>query len=400
LKTDPDMRVTGSANVWAFGDCAAVPNSWNAQISPPTAQFALRQATQLAANLVRIQRGEPTKAFRFRPQGLLATIGHHNGVAEIYGMKFSGLLAWFLWRGVYLLKIPSFRRKLNVVVDWAWDLFFKPNIVQVRLPLPQRFRQAHYAAGDFVLRKGEPGAGLFVIKAGTAGLYVDETAAKPLTTFSKGDHFGELAFVAAEDRQTNPASVRAETPLDVFALDRADFTSLAASLGSLQRDMESSLFARRAYERFIAMASKDPAIGTLTVGDVMTRSAQTLPLEVSLADTLEKFQDGHAGFPIVERETLKGYCSRRELFSAVSRGLPLDTPVRDFMHQDPPSVRETDAVLAAGVDFLRNDVDLMPVVASDGSGRLVGVFGLLDATLQIERMRRQESTPKRFTGRA
>ena len=196
LKTEGDMRVRGATNVWAFGDRGAVPNTWNGQISPPTAQFALRQAKQLAANLVRVQRGEGTKPFRFRPQGLLATIGHHNGVAEIYGLKFSGLLAWFLWRSVYLLKIPTFGRKLNVVVDWIWDIFFKPNIVQVSPPVPQRFKQAHYGAGDFVYRVGEPDAGFFVIKAGTAGLYVDEAAATPLLKFTKGDHFGGLAFLA------------------------------------------------------------------------------------------------------------------------------------------------------------------------------------------------------------
>jgi NADH:ubiquinone reductase (H+-translocating) len=397
LKTEADMRVKGAANVWAFGDCAAVPNAWNAQISPPTAQFALRQAKQLAANLVRVQRGEATTPFRFRPQGLLATIGHHNGVAEIYGLQFSGLVAWFLWRSVYLLKIPTFRRKLNVIVDWTWDLLFKPNIVQVRPPVPQRFRQAHYAAGDVVSRKGEPGDGFFVIKAGTAGLYTDEAAAKPLTTFGKGDHFGELAFVAEEDNLMNPATVKAEAPLDVVLLDRADFTSLAESLGSLQRELERSLFARRAYARFIAMATKDPAVETLTVADVMTRSTDTLLLNLSLADTLEKFQDGHAGFPAVEGEILKGYCSRRELFSALGRGLPLETPLCDFMRPAPPTVREADTVLAAGLDSVRDDLDLIPVVAADGSGRLMGIFSLLDTVLRVERMARQGFALKRFT---
>src|SRR5262249_34270671 len=147
LKTEPDMRASNVGNVWAFGDCAAVPNAWNAQISPPTAQFALRQAEQLAANLVRTQHGERTRPFRFRPQGLLPTIGRQNGVAEIYGLKFSGLVAWFLWRTVYLTKIPTIRRKLNVVVDWTWDIFFKPNVVQVRVPQQRQFRQVHYAAG-------------------------------------------------------------------------------------------------------------------------------------------------------------------------------------------------------------------------------------------------------------
>jgi NADH dehydrogenase len=115
LVTDPYMRVRGATNVWAVGDCAIIPNAFDKRPSPATAQFAMRQAKQLAANLARTFKGQPTRPFSFRALGMLVSLGNRTAVAEILGIHISGFVAWALWRGVYLLKLPSLARKLEVV---------------------------------------------------------------------------------------------------------------------------------------------------------------------------------------------------------------------------------------------------------------------------------------------
>ncbi len=133
LKADSDMRVTGTTNLWTLGDCCFVPNAFNGRPCPATAQFAIQQARQLAANLARVSRGLVTMPFNFRPRGMLASIGHRNAVAVIYGVKLSGFLAWFLWRGIYLAKLPTLSRKIEVAISWACSIPFPPNIVQLGL---------------------------------------------------------------------------------------------------------------------------------------------------------------------------------------------------------------------------------------------------------------------------
>src|SRR5439155_9126325 len=124
LKTDPDMRVEGQANVWALGDCAAVPNAYDGKLSAPTAQLAVRQAKQLAVNLTQALAGRPTRPFSYKPVGMLASIGAHKAVGLVFGVKISGFPAWFLWRGIYLSKMPTVARKIQIAFDWLWQLFF------------------------------------------------------------------------------------------------------------------------------------------------------------------------------------------------------------------------------------------------------------------------------------
>jgi NADH dehydrogenase len=128
LQVNADMSVPGVAGVWALGDCAAVPNARDNTVSPPTAQFADRQAKHLARNILAKLDGRPTQPFSYRPMGQLSAIGHNKAVAEIFGLKISGFIAWLMWRGLYLLKIPTLSRKSRLFLEWNWAMFFPPDI--------------------------------------------------------------------------------------------------------------------------------------------------------------------------------------------------------------------------------------------------------------------------------
>ena len=97
---------------------------------PPTAQHASREGKVLARNIVARVRGKDLTPFRFKTLGLLASIGRRTGVARILGINFSGFVAWWLWRTIYLLKLPRFEKKLRVALDWTLDVFFSKDFVQ------------------------------------------------------------------------------------------------------------------------------------------------------------------------------------------------------------------------------------------------------------------------------
>ncbi|HMA38205.1 MAG TPA: NAD(P)/FAD-dependent oxidoreductase [Chloroflexia bacterium] len=124
------LAVPGQPGLWALGDCAAVPDVVTGKTCPPTAQYALREAYRLAANIHASVHGQPLKPFKFSVIGVLAVVGHHTACAEVKGLHFSGLFAWFLWRGIYLSKLPGLERKVRVLADWVIELFFPRDIVQ------------------------------------------------------------------------------------------------------------------------------------------------------------------------------------------------------------------------------------------------------------------------------
>jgi NADH:quinone reductase (non-electrogenic) len=124
------LAVTGIPGLWAAGDCAAVPIFNTENFHPPTAQHGLREGVAVAKNIEATILDGPLKPFRFKMLGQLASIGHHTGVAIVFGIKFSGFIAWWFWRSVYLMKLPRLAKKLRVMASWTLDLFFGQEIEQ------------------------------------------------------------------------------------------------------------------------------------------------------------------------------------------------------------------------------------------------------------------------------
>jgi len=131
VRVNEYLAVPGVSGLWAAGDCAAVPDVTTGTFCPPTAQHGLRQGVAAAKNIEAAIVGGALKPFRYKAIGLLASIGRHTGVAMVFGMKFSGLSAWWLWRTIYLAKLPGLAKKVRVVVGWTLDLFFGKEIEQM-----------------------------------------------------------------------------------------------------------------------------------------------------------------------------------------------------------------------------------------------------------------------------
>jgi NADH:quinone reductase (non-electrogenic) len=118
------LEVKEFPGVWALGDCASIPDRKTGGFHPPTAQHAIREARCAARNVAADIVGGKRKAFGFSTLGRLAAIGRRSGVANVFGLNFSGFLAWWLWRTIYLFKLPRLEKKMRVALDWTLDLCF------------------------------------------------------------------------------------------------------------------------------------------------------------------------------------------------------------------------------------------------------------------------------------
>ncbi len=385
IKTQPEFRVEGHDNVWALGDCAAVPNAYDQKVSAPTAQVAVRQGKQLARNLVGAIAGKPTRPFSFKPLGMLASIGNYKAVGLVFGVRVSGFVAWFLWRGVYLSKMPTLARKIQIAFDWLWQLFFPRDIVELNLRQTERLGRAHYEPGQYVFHKGDVGQKFYVIERGRAGVYLDESGS-PVAVLSAGDHFGEGSLMRNARRS---ASLRAEEPLDVLVMDQSSFAQLTRHFEALRAPLERTLRGRLSAEEILRRAKDNPNLDAGRVREVMSQPVTTLPAGLTLGEALRRSQEGGKGaYPVVDEDgRMVGLVTRTDFYNAWQQLRPPQTPLSEVMRRPVITAREGDSLTAALLLFLREPIKRLVVVSDDDPTRPVGMvtpFDLLPALTETE----------------
>lgn len=252
IVTERDLAVPGHPGVWAVGDCALIIDAKTGQPSPPTAQHATRGARCAADNIAASVRGAPRRAFSFTALGKMGALGHRSAVGEVLGLKVSGFLAWFMWRTIYLAKLPGLDRKVRVAVDWALDLVLPPDIVQLRTDRSVGVRREHYEPGEVIFEEGGHGDWLYIVVEGQVEVLkqVDGRGPVALRRLGPGDCFGEIALLGDHLRT---ATTRSLTAVDLLAMDREAFQALFSTFPPL-RDFFTRLIAER-----MAPAAPEPA---------------------------------------------------------------------------------------------------------------------------------------------
>jgi NADH:ubiquinone reductase (H+-translocating) len=383
IRTAPEMRIEGQTNAWALGDCAFIINDFDKKPSPTTGQFAERQGRQAALNLVRILHGEPTKPFSFKALGQLCSIGGYQAVAEMFGMRVSGFLAWFLWRGVYLFKLPTWSRRIKVALDWTWDVLFPRDLSFLNTDTSLNVTHGYYLPGDYIHRQGDLARTFCIIDEGEVeALKVTEPDPEPkvVAVLSKGDFFGEATLLGDHPNET---SIRARTVVRLTQIGSGLFAQLAGASTPL-RDLLSQTLTRRSgdYWRRLPLAkallSDEPLASLLDPVPAKSLSKDTI-----FADAILALNENAAGELLIldDKQLLWGTLDRNDLYDMIAR-IAIIPPeshsditrrkLSELLPPNPLFVTLDDSILVATTTMLDHGISWLPVVRSKSDLQPVG----------------------------
>jgi len=383
VRTIPEMRIEGQTNAWAIGDCAYIINAFDNKPAAPTGQFAERQGRQAALNVVRILKAEPTQPFRFKALGQLCSIGGYQAVAEMLGVHISGFVAWLLWRGVYLFKLPTWSRRIKVGLDWSWDVLFPRDLSFLNTDTTQQATHAYYRPGDFIHRQGEPARVFSIIEEGQVEVLQKDSQTsdtKLVAVLGKGDFFGEGALLGNRPHET---SIRARSAVRLRQIGSALFSELAGSFAPL-RDLLAKAVTRRSGDFWRRLPiSKSILEGESLASLVDPLPAELLSKETRYADAIKALNESATGHLLVvdEKQRLWGTLDRNDLYQIIARIALTPADGRedvserrlvDLLPANPIYVALEDSLVVASATMLDHGISWLPVVKSKDDPRPVG----------------------------
>jgi NADH dehydrogenase len=227
VKVDSMLRVAGYPNVWTLGDMAAVPLP-TGELTPPTAQFAIRQAKLLAANLLRLEMGKDLQPFDHHPLGMMASLGSYRAVASVGSFKIHGLIAWLLWRFFYIALLPGISTRVRVGLNWLFDYFLPRNLVHMNTPNIGGCGKRLFEAGDVLFSPGQFVDGFYVVIRGRLR-YSRMHDSEVLFTrdYCAGDCWGEGVLGHGN---TISGEMQAAEATEVLVMNATDYAMLLDSL--------------------------------------------------------------------------------------------------------------------------------------------------------------------------
>lgn len=233
IVTNRMLQAEGFDNVWAVGDAACIPlDDDGERYAPPTAQFAVREARQLADNIAACAAGRAPAPFAYKSRGALASLGNRRGVAEIMGVRVAGIGAWLLWRSLYLSMLPGVATRLRIALDWLLDWFLPRSIVQIEQKPERACRMMRFRKGDVISSPGQVTRGLYTVVSGALESNVKDpkTGEELVRVLGAGTHWGERTI---SDDTTTVGTLRAIKDTTVLVLDKHDFNRLRRSFNVL-----------------------------------------------------------------------------------------------------------------------------------------------------------------------
>lgn len=224
LACDEYGRVSSAPGLFAAGDDAAILDRTTGQVFPATASSAHAQGRMVARNIVAELEGKSLRGTT-TPRAQVAALTRHYGLVQTRRLRFDGFFAALVWRLTFLKAIPSWYRRTTLLLDWLLTSTFPRDVTQLRIARTNAVLPMRFAAGEVILRQGEPGSRFYVITEGEVEILKKDSMGidQPVTRLGPGRYFGEIALLRGARRT---ATVRALTDLAVVSLDRKDFGTL------------------------------------------------------------------------------------------------------------------------------------------------------------------------------